>query len=74
MKSSPSDSAVIRAAELRRKLNRMQKQRFYRMVRAGRFRHLESPASAVLGYTVYSLKRVEEWIDRAPALSLAKRA
>jgi hypothetical protein len=70
-----ADSAVILAAELRRKLNNVGKQRFYAMVRAGRFRHLESPAaSAVLGYTVYSKALVEEWIDRAPALSLAKRA
>lgn len=68
-------SDVILAAELRRKLNNVGKQRFYAMVRAGRFRHLESRnASTVLGYTVYSRKRVESWIDESSALSLVKRA
>lgn len=69
------DSDVILAAELRRRLNSVGKQRFYQMVHAGRFRHLEAPGpSKVLGYTVYSKRRVTEWIDRPFALALAKRA
>lgn len=72
--ASPN-SDVILASELRRKLNNVGKQRFYQMVHAGRFRHLEAPGpSAALGYTVYSKKRVDEWMNEAPALRLAKRA
>lgn len=58
------ESGVIRASDLRRLLNSMQKQRFYRMVHAGRFSHLEATGpSSVLGYTVYSRHKVAAWID-----------
>ena len=70
----PSD--VMRASELRARLNRMNKQRFYRKVRAGAFRHLEAIGpSTVLGYVVYSRKRVGDWIEsQVPVIRLAKRA
>jgi len=67
MSANRPDSDVIRAADLRRLLNSMQKQRFYRMVHAGRFSHLEATGpSSVLGYTVYSRRKVTAWIDNQP--------
>jgi predicted DNA-binding transcriptional regulator AlpA len=66
---------VMRASGLLKALG-MGRQRFYRKVRAGAFRHLEAPGpSAVLGYVVYSRTRVAAWIDsQAPVIRIAKRS
>lgn len=73
LQQQPRD--ILRAAELLRKLG-MNRQRFYRKVRSGAFRHLEAPGpSAVLGYVVYSRSRVAAWMESAaPVIRLARRS
>lgn len=57
-----TDADVMRPGEFMRRLG-LKHSRFGALQQMGRFRHLESPASSIVGARLYSRKKVEAAID-----------